>query len=136
MANSAALDPTVQPTIESLKKEIDQIKQEQDKESHGFWGRIKRWGLVIALVGALIAISRGIYDLSVELWGEPKTVVYAGNDLGMILDSTAESIALIVDALITNEGKKDEVISQMTGKFWNESVSSNIYLPLARTDFN
>lgn len=136
MANSMPLDSSPPPTIESLKGEIDQLKQQQERESHEFWGRTKRWGLVIALIGGLIAISRGIYDSSVQLWGEPKTDVSGGDSLDLIVDPTAETVTFSLEALITNEGKKDDVISQLTGKVLNESSPSGNYLPLARTDFN
>lgn len=67
--------------LDRLEQELDKLKSLLEKENKGAIGWAKRWGAVLALVVALVAVPRGIADLYQMFWSQPRTELYAGNDV-------------------------------------------------------
>ncbi len=135
-STSGSADSGLPPTLESLRKEVDQIKKKQDEESHGISAKIALWVAVVGLIGACISLPAGFDDLHARFWGKPETDVRRGDELGMTYAPQSSSVTFSFNALITNEGKKDDYISGPTGRLSNDSTVSTVYLPLAQTDFD
>jgi hypothetical protein len=122
--------------IETLQEEIDELKRSREKESRSFAGRIKLWGAVIGLIGGLFAIPRGLFDSYVLLFGEPKTTVVGGNDLKLEYTPNKSEIRLSFDALMTNEGDKNDVINNLLGQLSKRGDATASNLPFSDADFD
>src|SRR6266478_4718996 len=65
--------------LDRLEQEFYKLKSHLEKENSGVHGWAKRWGAILALVVAFVAVPRGFVDLYQLFWSQPRTELYAGN---------------------------------------------------------
>ena len=120
--------------LDRLEQELDKLKSHLEKENSGVHGWAKRWGAILALVVAFVAVPRGIVDLYQLFWSQPRTELYAGNDVIFGYNPVKKSVSLILSFGVENSGGKDDFLNDWGASLKNTSVTTSKTLPFASTD--
>ena len=120
--------------LDRLEQELSKLKSLSEKENKGVIGWAKRWGAVLALIVALVAVPRGIVDLYQVFWSQPRTQLYAGNDVIIGYNPLKKSVSFILRFGVDNSGNKDDFLNDWGATLKNTSVNTSRTLPFASTD--
>jgi hypothetical protein len=120
--------------LNRLEQEFDKLKSLLEKENRGLHGWAKRWGAVLALIVAFVAVPRGIVDLYQLFWSQPRTELYAGNDVVFGYNPVQKTVSLILSFGVENSGSKDDFLNDWGASLKNTSVTTSKTLPFSSKD--
>ncbi len=92
--------------------EIDKLKQQLDRERKGVAGLARRWGAVVALLVAIVAVPRGFVDLKHLVFGRPDTLLVQSNNVRLFYEPGERMVGVGFSFTLINEGQKDDVIGE------------------------
>lgn len=92
--------PRVEDRLAKLTSDVDQLKKESKS-----W--VKTWGVYLGILGALVALPKGILDLTTQLWHSPATSV-AIQEVTIYHDPGLSSEIVKVPLVVANVGNFDD----------------------------
>ena len=120
--------------LNSLEAELARLKASLEKENRGVVGWSKRWGAVLALLVAFVAVPRGALDLYHILWGRPHTELVPGNYVVMGYNPREKSVSFTLGFGVENSGTKDDFVNDLGATLKNTSAQPSESVAFESTD--
>ncbi len=99
---SEGATPSVEEQLARLKSDVDHLKAESKS-----W--VKTWGVYLGMLGALVALPKGILDLTTQLFQRPNTSL-AIRGLTIYHNPGLSSEIVKFSLLAMNAGNRDDVL--------------------------
>jgi hypothetical protein len=87
-----------------------------DAESRGFWGWVRKWGALLALLVGLIGIPKAAVDAWSSLWVHANTSILEGYPIDLFFDLNSQRLSLSTSFTLRNAGTADDVIRSSWAK--------------------
>jgi hypothetical protein len=101
-SSSGAASPSMEDQLAKLTSDVDHLKKESKS-----W--VKTWGVYLGVLGALVALPKGIMDLTTQFWHSPVTSV-AIREVTIYHDPGLSSEIVKVPLVVTNVGNFDDAL--------------------------
>jgi hypothetical protein len=88
--------------------------------------RVKRWGIVVGLVAALVGLPGTIISLYGALHKKPNTALYGGSDLKLSYDPDTKEADFTFNFAASNSGNADDVVISAYGYLQPRGASAGI----------
>ncbi len=98
------------PETRSVEDQLAEFRLDLDtlKTSNKSW--VKTWGVYLGMLGALIAVPKGVLDLATQLWQRPNTSVEIQEISMYHIPGMAPAESVKLQLVIRNEGNLDDVL--------------------------
>ena len=120
--NSAAKVP-IEDQLAALRTDLDHLKTESK-------GWIKTWGVYLGILGALVALPKGVLDLATQVRKRPQTSV-AIEEITIYHDPSLSSEIVKFPLVVRNAGNQDDVLLSQGAEITAEGQT----VSLAEKDF-
>ncbi len=110
--------PPVEDRLALLRRDFDRLNAESKN-----W--VKTWGVYLGILGALIAVPKGVLDLVTQLWLRPETSVMVKT--GKITHvPKLESEILEFPLIVMNMGNRDDALLGRSAKLTGPGEAVNL----------
>jgi hypothetical protein len=115
--------PSMEDQLAKLRSDLDRLKTESKS-----W--VKTWGVYLGMLGALVALPKGILDFAAQVWQRPNTSV-AIKEITIYHDPGLSSEIVKFPLVVMNVGNQDDVLLNHGAKL--TVAGQSVELP--ETDF-
>jgi hypothetical protein len=115
--------PSIEDQLTKLRSDLDHLKTESKS-----W--VKTWGVYLGMLGALVALPKGILDVATQVWQRPNTSV-AIKEITIYHDPGLSSEIVKFPLVVMNAGNRDDVLLNHGAKL--TVADHSVELP--KTDF-